>query len=213
MKDTHGLYQTLMAAATMAGAPLFDAHVVAAILNLAQIEAAQGEGEMPDLCGLGPDALREMAGLMFGGMALYGFGTRQPAVSAQAADLCAILMMHAASASRYEMLLSAMIARRALRPNHLWQDLGLNRRDELTMLMRRHFPRLAQRNHQDMKWKKFFYRMMCSAEGFSLCAAPVCTECDDFDDCFGGEDGEALLARMANGKRLSTATGLQGGLV
>jgi len=56
------------------------------------------------------------------------------------------------------------------------------------------------KNSADMKWKKFFYRMMCTSEGFRLCSAPVCSECDDFDACFGAEDGEALLARLANGK-------------
>jgi nitrogen fixation protein NifQ len=56
-----------------------------------------------------------------------------------------------------------------------------------------------------MKWKKFFYRMMCSSEQFRLCAAPVCSECDDFDACFGSEDGEALLARVANGRLASSS--------
>lgn len=63
-----------------------------------------------------------------------------------------------------------------------------------------------------MKWKKFFYRMMCSSEQFRLCAAPVCTECDDFDNCFGSEDGEALLARVANRRPLpkpSTPPGME----
>jgi len=73
------------------------------------------------------------------------------------------------------------------------------------LLMERHFPRLARRNSGDMKWKKFFYRMMCTAEGFQLCAAPVCTECDDFEDCFGSEEGDALLARIANRRDLSAA--------
>jgi nitrogen fixation protein NifQ len=61
--------------------------------------------------------------------------------------------------------------------------------------MNRHFAPLARRNRQDMKWKKFFYRMTCSEEGFSLCAAPVCSECCDFQTCFGDESGPSLLAR------------------
>jgi nitrogen fixation protein NifQ len=40
--------------------------------------------------------------------------------------------------------------------------------------------------------------MICRSEGFSLCAAPVCSDCVDFDNCFGDEDGEALLARVSN---------------
>jgi nitrogen fixation protein NifQ len=58
-----------------------------------------------------------------------------------------------------------------------------------------------------MKWKRFLYRMVCSMEGFTLCTAPVCTECDDFEHCFGAEDGEARLARLRNA-RVATAPGL-----
>ena len=67
--------------------------------------------------------------------------------------------------------------------------------------MVRHFPALALRNSQDMKWKKFFYRMICRDEGFSMCTAPCCSECSDFALCFGDESGESLFARS----RLSSA--------
>ena len=68
-------------------------------------------------------------------------------------------------------------------------------RGELSKLMLRHFVSLARRNDQDMKWKKFFYRMICRDDGFSMCVAPCCSECCDFDACFGSESGESLLAR------------------
>ena len=68
----------------------------------------------------------------------------------------------------------------------------------------RSFPALAEKNRQDMKWKKFLYRLICQSEGFSFCTAPVCSECDDFRDCFGVEDGEGLLARVRNGQRLAS---------
>jgi nitrogen fixation protein NifQ len=61
--------------------------------------------------------------------------------------------------------------------------------------MMRHFAKLARRNDQDMKWKKFFYRMICHDDGFSMCVAPSCSECSDFNECFGDESGESLLAR------------------
>jgi nitrogen fixation protein NifQ len=71
----------------------------------------------------------------------------------------------------------------------------LRNRRELSWLMERHFPVLSQRNTRDMKWKKFLYRVICRDEGFAICTAPSCSECDDFDKCFGAEDGESLLAR------------------
>jgi nitrogen fixation protein NifQ len=76
------------------------------------------------------------------------------------------------------------------------QDLGLTNRGELSRLMQRHFALLARRNTQDMKWKKFFFRMICRDEGYRLCAAPCCSECSDFNACFGDESGESLLARV-----------------
>ncbi len=92
-------------------------------------------------------------------------------------------------------LLSFLVARRATRANHLWQDLGLANRGELSRLMIRHFSALALRNNQDMKWKKFFYRMICRDDGFRMCVAPCCSECCDFALCFGDETGESIFAR------------------
>lgn len=83
--------------------------------------------------------------------------------------------------------LAAMVARRSLRPDHLWQDLGLASRSDLSGLLLRHFHPLASRNVRDMKWKKFFYRQMCEDEGIVLCKSPVCDTCTDFAICFGPE--------------------------
>jgi nitrogen fixation protein NifQ len=82
-------------------------------------------------------------------------------------------------------------------PCHLWQDLGLANRAELSQLIARWFPRLSAGNVGNMKWKKFFYRKLCELEGFTLCAAPTCAECSDFHDCFGDEDAESGLARLS----------------
>lgn len=93
--------------------------------------------------------------------------------------------------------ITSIIARRAMSPRHLWQDLGLLERAELTRLMNEWFPTLAAANTDNMKWKKFFYRKLCEHEGFSLCVAPTCRECGDFDNCFGDEDGVSALARLS----------------
>lgn len=192
------LYRELFDRGTAKGADLFDLHVAASIVALAAREAEDEGAALSERTGLRPGELEELCALHFPGAALAC--SAAPIVDQQEQALRDILWMNSAHASEFELLLSRMIARRSLRPNHLWQDLGLANRGELSMLMERHFPRLAQRNSADMKWKKFFYRMMCTSEGFRLCAAPVCTECDDFDNCFGSEDGEALLARIANGR-------------
>jgi nitrogen fixation protein NifQ len=114
-------------------------------------------------------------------------------------QLVALLDAHRADDSQEAFWLARMIARRAMRPNHLWQDLGLPERAAVSRLLREKFPRLAGRNVNNMKWKKFFYRCLCEMEGFHLCTAPSCPECGDFDACFGPEDGESLLARIRRG--------------
>ena len=90
--------------------------------------------------------------------------------------------------------LAAMVARRAMEPNHLWEDLGLRERPELSRLLTRHFAPLATRNTGNMRWKRFFYRMLCEDDGFVMCTTPVCTQCNDFDLCFGEESGESRMA-------------------
>ncbi|MBF0175965.1 MAG: nitrogen fixation protein NifQ [Magnetococcales bacterium] len=71
--------------------------------------------------------------------------------------------------------------------DHLWSDLGLRHRDDLSRLLLHNFRTLAQRNTGDMKWKKFLYRQLWEQEGFSLCAAPSCHVCPDCPPCFGLE--------------------------
>src|ERR1035438_1008580 len=103
-------------------------------------------------------------------------------------------------------VLATIVARRAMRPNHLWQDLGLTHRSELSTLMQRHFAPLALCNRQDMKWKKFFYRMICGDDSYRLCFAPSCSECSDFKGCFGDESGESHLARVRLQHEISAQT-------
>jgi nitrogen fixation protein NifQ len=50
-----------------------------------------------------------------------------------------------------------------------------------------------------MKWKKFFYRLICQDEDSRMCLAPSCSECCDFEGCFGDESGESILARTRLG--------------
>jgi nitrogen fixation protein NifQ len=116
-------------------------------------------------------------------------------------DLRAYLLECRAGRGEEESWLAAIVARRSLRPNHLWQDLGMATRDDLNTLFRRHFPELVRRNRADMKWKKFFYRQLCEREGIPICKAPTCAACSDTAICFGPETGEPLhvLASLAAG--------------
>ena len=72
--------------------------------------------------------------------------------------------------------------------DHLWQDLGLWSRGELTEVLRLNFPQLAARNNKDMKWKKFLYKQLCERDGTYVCRAPSCDVCADYKVCFGPEE-------------------------
>ena len=87
-----------------------------------------------------------------------------------------------------------MVARRAMEPNHLWEDLGLRDRSELSRLLMRHFAPLARDNTRNMRWKRFFYRKLCEDDGVVMCSTPVCAQCGDFAECFGDESGESRMA-------------------
>jgi nitrogen fixation protein NifQ len=194
-------YQWLIGASTQSLYDAFDVHVVASILALAMNEAKSGNCGLIDGAGLEAPALHELAGAMFpDALAFFESATGEEtlALDEEEQSLRDILGMFSTGSSRLERPLAAMIARRCKWPHHLWQDLGLRDRDELSRLMKRHFAGLARRNQHDMKWKKFLYRMVCGSEGFTLCTSPVCSECDDYAGCFGPEDGEARLMRPAN---------------
>lgn len=72
--------------------------------------------------------------------------------------------------------------------DHLWHDLGLWSRPQLTALLNYNFPELAARNTHDMKWKKFLYKQLCEAEGLYVCRAPSCQVCADYEKCYGSEE-------------------------
>jgi nitrogen fixation protein NifQ len=175
----------------------FDTHVVASVVSLGLMESAQQGLPPSDALGLLPAELVELAALAFPhAVALFTRLATDATCEPSADERCLreLLFRGSTEGSRLEFLLAALVARRALRPNHLWQDLGLRHRRELSWLMSRHFEPIAAHNKQDMKWKKFLYRMICRDEGFALCVAPSCSECDDFPKCFGDEAGDALLA-------------------
>lgn len=194
------IYARLTGQGIAHGAELFDLHVTACMIAIAAQEARAGIAPLSAGLGLESWEVRALFLHMFPGAIteIDGMDMTPTPPGDEERALRDILWYNCAQGGTFGRLLVRIIARRCQRPNHLWQDLGLGSRCELSVLMERHFPKLAARNTHDMKWKKFFYRMICSSTGFSLCVAPVCSECDDFEDCFGSEDGESILAQIRN---------------
>jgi nitrogen fixation protein NifQ len=105
-------------------------------------------------------------------------------------DLVSLLRAHADPAAGHADEADAValaIAVASLGDNHLWQDLGLASRAELSALMRHWFPALVAKNAGDMKWKKFLYRQLCEREQVLICKSPSCAVCVDQALCFGPE--------------------------
>lgn len=86
-----------------------------------------------------------------------------------------------------EATMAAIVAAACLGGDHLWRDLGLASREQLRTLLEYNFPRLAARNVNNMRWKKFFYRQLCEQDGAYLCRSPSCQACPTYHDCFGEE--------------------------
>lgn len=186
-------YRRLMAGPSEADH--FDRHVFACVIAIA---AARHDCSLAEGLGLSADMMKEL-GLryFFHAPELAEEGADgSPPQGLEEPDLRALLMGHASTATPETQWLAHMIARRAMEPNHLWQDLGLNHRGDLGRLMQRHFAPLAAMNDRDMKWKKFFYRQLCGQEGIAICKSPICDLCSDFKECFGTEDGASLLSSL-----------------
>jgi nitrogen fixation protein NifQ len=180
------------------GCDAFDVHVLASILAIGVWQAETSRTSVVDAVGLDGDELADLAAAFFPHTAAVFDRLRGREASVCEGDeacLRDLLRRYTTEGTGFQNRLADMVARRCMRPNHLWQDLGLRNRNELSWMMARHFEPLASRNRSDMKWKKFLYRTICRDASFTLCAAPSCAECDDFGVCFGDENGESLLAR------------------
>jgi nitrogen fixation protein NifQ len=106
---------------------------------------------------------------------------------AELEDLLNLLLEYRAGVRESEFWLAHIVAYSCCGRNHLWQDLGLVDRGELSLLMNTAFPGLAALNTGDMKWKKFIYRHYCAKEGIYVCPAPSCGQCADHAKCFSPE--------------------------
>lgn len=161
---------------------------------LAQIIASwqAGDGVLPDQLGLNDRQFEQLLAGRFPGYVL-----EPEAASGQVLDFSRmlekqdmeqLLRQFAVQQSPETEGLIGIIVAACLGSDHLWQDLGLWSRKELSAMLSHNFPELAARNSKDMKWKKFLYKQLCEAEGLYVCRAPSCEVCQDYSLCFGPED-------------------------
>jgi nitrogen fixation protein NifQ len=146
-----------------------------------------GQGVLPATLGLPTLAWQTLWADYFAGPALpLRDGPGQDL--AERDDLLTLLLGYRAGLGDAEVWLAHSVAHACCGRQHLWQDLGLANRSELSTLMALAFPGLAALNSKNMKWKKFIYRHYRSLEGIYVCPAPSCAQCADNVHCFSPED-------------------------
>jgi len=147
---------------------------------------ACGEGVLPAKLGLPEQDFAQLVQDYFPGqpLALQSGGVLE---SLELSDIIHLLLANRAGQQPSEVWLAHILAWGCAGRHHLWHDLGLANRGELSLLMNTAFPALAALNTTDMKWKKFIYRHYCSTEGIYLCPAPSCGECADYAKCHSPE--------------------------
>jgi nitrogen fixation protein NifQ len=173
----------------------FDRHVIGRLLLHAVAEAKRLGEPVERRLGLDRDRLNAAA--QFVHMDLFLDPSLEPHAEEDEEEVMVrqILLQNCSGPRQVSEWLAYVVARRGMEPNHLWEDLGLAERPDLTKLLLRHFAPLATKNTRNMRWKRFLYRSLCEAEGFSMCPSPTCDACSEFHICYGDESGEAVLAR------------------
>jgi nitrogen fixation protein NifQ len=150
-----------------------------------------GIGAMPAWLGLAETAFRQMLAYHFPAIDAAWFSGIGVQTDVQRAgemdDLHKLLLDNRSGRSGSEGWLVDILIAGCMGNDHLWQDLGLWNRDDLSRLMQENFEPLARLNDKDMKWKKFLYKQLCETEGIYTCRAPSCEVCLDYDKCFGPE--------------------------
>ncbi|MCP2515013.1 MAG: nitrogen fixation protein NifQ [Achromobacter mucicolens] len=149
--------------------------------------------------GLSPAELKDLLDYLFPG-ALTGFDTSLSALREQFAAyvgkgandpqpgftllMRVLLDAYRAPGPETTQWVSSILAHACLRPDHLWRDLGLSGREDVTVLLARHYPGLVSRNVDNMRWKKFLAYSACEHAGLPAAAAPGCGDCEDSEFCY-----------------------------
>ncbi len=151
-----------------------------------------GQGVLPDYLGLEPDQFKDLKAAYFQNLILPEQSVSGSQLDfsrmLEKEDLVNLLRQYSKPDTLEMEWIIAMIVAGCLGSDHLWQDLGLWTRTQLSEMLHYNFPELAAKNTQDMKWKKFLYKQLCEAEGLYLCRAPSCNVCIDYPKCYGSEE-------------------------
>ena len=151
--------------------------------------AALGLGTLPSDLGLGVEGVSRLLERYYPGLRWsLENDARHVERFPEQEELVALMLEHVDTPCVESVEMARIVAAACMGGNHLWEDLGLWSRVDLTELMGRNFPALAVKNNRDMKWKKFLYKQLCLREGIYICRAPSCEVCANYAKCFGPEE-------------------------
>jgi len=151
---------------------------------------AAGFGAMPERLGLTSKQFGALMARHFPGIDPHSFagGAVMPLDRVEEREeLRKLFLVHAADMDPERVWIADLLVAGCMGDDHLWQDLGLWSRQDVSALITHNFPALKAKNDRDMKWKKFLYKQLCIQEGVYTCRAPSCEVCGDFSTCFGQE--------------------------
>lgn len=150
------------------------------------------EGVLPKYLGLSVENFRDLVKRHFTNQPILADANNKPEFDRERIpeweDLVNLMLEFRAGNDWSEQWIAEIVAAACMGLDHLWQDLGLWSRGELTEILSLNFPELAKRNNKDMKWKKFLYKQLCERDGTFVCRAPSCDVCADYAVCFGPEE-------------------------
>ena len=152
-----------------------------------------GQGALPERLGLTADDYARLLQTCFPMSAdelihMADAAAHDPERLPEREEVLSLLLEYRANQDESEGWIAEIVVAACMGMDHLWQDLGLWSRNELSEMLMANFPGLAQLNQRNMKWKKFIYKQLCERDGTYVCRAPSCDVCADYQKCFGPEE-------------------------
>ena len=113
---------------------------------------------------------------------LPAFDAQAPMLMRQLHDL---LMAERAAPDEAHARLAGWLASACMGGHHLWQDLGVQARPEVSRLMNLAFPGLFASNTHNLRWKRHLFLRLGQQLGQPELRPPKCDHCGDFEACMG----------------------------
>lgn len=107
--------------------------------------------------------------------------------AALAGPLYRFLLQHRARKDSSHARLSGWLASACMGNHHLWQDLGLDARPQVSRLLQIAFPALHDSNVRQLRWKRHLFLCLGETLGRPGLRPPKCDDCGDFAVCIGAD--------------------------